>query len=501
MKALVGIAFALLGVGAGAGMSLFGATPVFLAMAALVPLPLIFKDYRRGVALLTLLLPIVSMLPPIRGLNVLNFVTVATLAAFWMRRAYSTVPAVRLPRVLFGCLLVPATWAILIAWPHIPEAARNYPLLDNARAVYDPWTYATTRYVKPVFYYFSYAFLLANAVRDSRRPERFAALLAAATVLPALAVFYTVASYPGSLMDVSRDREFMAPRGMHANEFGMLLALAAGPLLFMASGAHTPAWRRCSLLAFALVSLALLLTFSRGALFAYLVVVAGFMLHRRRIKAVIVSAAVIALVVLAAPESMKERFGTGLRQGAISDANNVDKDDLTAGRVHGWVLLAPEVLESPWLGRGLGSTQWSGAVASGRYKANHPHNIYLEILMDVGLLGFAAIAWLHVLYLRMFKRLAQSPSLHPSLRAYFLGARYALLGMLAMAATTAYFMPNAAQAYLWFSLGLGFGFQPLWRTVAAPWGRVRATAPAVPVAGAARTGHELAQTRPVALKA
>jgi hypothetical protein len=138
----------------------------------------------------------------------------------------------------------------------------------------------TARYAKPLFYYLSYAFLLANAVRDSERPERFASLLGAAIVLPAIAVFYTVATYPGTLLDVSRDREFMAPRGLHANEFGMMLAVACGPLLFMGTAATSSARRWAMRAAFALATAALLLTFSRGGLLAWLVIVLGYLLHR-----------------------------------------------------------------------------------------------------------------------------------------------------------------------------------------------------------------------------
>lgn len=467
MKFALVTIFVVLAAALGMGVSVFGGGLVLLAMAAMVPLPVIFKDYRAGVILLTLLLPVASMLPPIRGLNVLNFVTIATLAAFFMHRAFSKQPMVRLPGILIWCFLVPATWGIVIAWPHIPEGVRNYPSMEDARSIFDPWNYLTGHYIKPLFYYFSYVFLLANAVRASRKPQRFVAVLAASALLPALAVIYTVATYPGSLMDVSRDREFMAPRGMHANEFGMLLAVAAGPLLFMLGGARASGWRWLWVLTFGVVSAALLLTFSRGALFAYLIVVAGYLLHHKRVKTFVVSVSVIALVVLAAPESMKERFGTGLREGALSDASNVEKDDLTAGRVHGWAQLAPEVLENPWLGGGLGSTQWSSAVAQGQYKANHPHNIYLEILMDLGLVGFALMAWLHAQYLRRFRQLARDATLPDGLRAYFEGARYGLMGMLAMAATTAYFMPNGAQAYLWFSLGLAFAYWPQARLAAA----------------------------------
>jgi len=461
---LVAVA-ALLGLCAGA----FGAGIALALLVALLPLIAIVRDYRAGVVLLTLLLPVASMLPQLKGLNPLNFATVATLASLFLRDAFGARRRVALPRALWIGLVLPASWGIAVAWPHIPEAVHNYPSLADARQIYEPLAYAMARYAKPLFYYLSYAFLLANAVRDSARPERFAALLSVAIVLPAIAVFYTVATYPGTLLDVSRDREFMAPRGLHANEFGMMFAAACGPLLFMGTAVSSAAWRWAMRAAFALATAALLLTFSRGGLMAWLIVVLGYLEHYRRLKTFLIGATLAVALLFAAPQSMKERFGTGLHQDAISDVSNVERDDLTAGRVHGWILLAPEVLESPWFGRGLGSTQWSEAVATGRYKANHPHNIYLEILMDLGVVGFAAMAWFYAGRLRRFGRLAREASLSDGLRAFFTGARWTLLGLLAMATTTAYFMPNAAQFPLWFCFGLAFA----WAEPAAASARAR----------------------------
>ena len=453
-------ALLLLAAALGAATSMFDGRLVLLMLAAMAPLPLILRDYRVGVLLLTLVLPISPMLPPVRGLNVLNFLTLATLVSFALRTGFSKERVTWLPGRMWWGFLLPVTVAVLIAWPHIPEGARNYPRLENARYLYDPMVYAVDRYAKPLLYFFSYAFLLANAVRASKRPEWFIVALAASAVLPAMAVLYTVAAYPGSFAQLTQDREFMAPRGMHANEFGMLLALASGPLLFVAGGEGEAWLKRVALAAFALVTLALLLTFSRGGLVAYLIGVCAFLLHHRRLKTIVACGLAVGLFLLAAPDALQERFGAGIRAGALSDASNVRKDELTAGRLHGWILLAPEVLESPWLGGGLGSTQWSGAVAMGRYKANHPHNIYLELLMDLGIIGTLAMVCVVVGHLRRFRQLAREPALGHEMRSFFLGARFALWGALAMAATTAYYMPNAAQAYLWFALGLAFADWP-----------------------------------------
>jgi O-antigen ligase len=452
MAVAVGLA-AMLGLCAGA----FGAGIGLALLAALLLLPVILYDYRAGVVLLTLLLPVAPMLPQLKGLNALNFATIATLASLFLRDAFGTRRRVALPRALWIGLVLPASWGIAVAWPHIPEASHNYPALTDP-GIYEPWAYVAARYAKPLFYYLSYALLLANAVRDSERPQRFASLLGAAIALPAITVFYTVATYPGTLLDVSRNREFMAARGLHANEFGMMLAVACGPLLFMGTAVSSAAWRWTMRFAFALATAALLLTFSRGGLMAWLVIVLGYLLHHRRLKTFLIAAALTAALLFAAPESMKQRFGAGLHPGAMGDVSDVEKDELTAGRVHGWILLAPEVLESPWFGRGLGSTQWSEAVATGRYKANHPHSIYLEILMDLGLIGFAAMAWLHAGHLRRFGRLSRDACVPAELRACFAGARWSLMGLLAMAATTAYYMPNAAQFPLWFCLGLAFAW-------------------------------------------
>jgi O-antigen ligase len=460
VRVLLVLGLALAATGIGLASATQPPTRVLLMLGALLALPLILAEWRIGVVLLALVLPSATMLPPIRGLNPVNVLTVATLGAFALHAMFGRTRVVALPGGLWWGLALPAALALAIAWPHIPEGVRNYPLLADARAIYHPPAYAMDRLVRPLFHWFSFAFLVANAVRASQRPERFIALAAAALVLPALAVFWSVATYPGGLDALLGDREFMAARGMHANEFGMQLALAAAPLLFVAGATRSPRWRALALAGFTLAAVAMLLTLSRGALLALLIAVGGFLWHHRRVKTIVAALTLALLALLAAPQALQERFGTGLRAGALGDTAQVEHDELTAGRVHGWLLLAPQVLDSPLIGRGLGSTQWSDVVAAGHYKANHPHNIYLELLMDLGLIGLAAVAAWHWRIVRQLRLAHEDPTLGDELRGWFLGLRWAFLGALAMAATTAYYMPNAAQAPWWFGLGMLFAF---WR--------------------------------------
>jgi hypothetical protein len=451
-------AMALFALAIGAAPVLIGPKVTLLAFLAMVPVPLILRDYRAGVVLLTLALPVSSMLPQVRGLNLLNFLTLATLGALALHRMAAKQPTVWPPARLMLGYVLPVTVGLLVAWPHLPEAARHYAARPEAAQAYEPAAYALNRYLKPLFYYLSYAFLVANAVRDSRRPERFMAVLAASVLLPAAAVAYTVATYPGTLQDVVQDREFLGARGMHANRFGLLFALACGPLLFVSAMAQG-GLRAATLLAFLAASAGLLLTFSRGALLAWGIVVAAFLLHQRRVRTLAAGAVLAGAALIAAPDALTERFGAGLRADALDDATDVTKDELTAGRVHGWLLLLPEVTRSPFLGRGLGSTQWSQAVATGQYRATHPHNIYLEVLMDLGLVGLAAMAWWLARELGALRRWAVEPGVAPPTQGFFLGARYGLLGLLAMAATTGDYMPySGAHTYAWFTFGVLYAY-------------------------------------------
>lgn len=470
VSALFAVALAL-----AVGTALGAAPPelVLLGLVVLSPLPFILRDYRVGVVLLAVVLPAMSMLPTVRGLNPVNYLVAATWLGFLAGRwrlgpaspGLSRQPVVRLPLPVWWGFVLPVTVGMAVAWPHIGEGLRNYPSLADAQRVFSPPVYLVDRWLKPLVYFLSFAFLLANAVRDSRQPERFVAVLVLSALAPALAVFWSVAEYPGSFAELARDRDFMAARGRHANEFGLSLALLFGPLLFVAAGAGPGRWRVMSLAALALVVPALLLTFSRGGALAALVVLGGFLWHHRRVKTLLLILALGALMAVAAPAALKERLGTGLEGDPLAYTHSASKDTLTAGRIHGWMLLAPEVAESPWIGSGLGSTQWSAAVAAGQYRANHPHNIYLEVLMDLGLLGLAAMVTLHAMYLQRLRRLASHTALSPVMRSFFLGARWALWGGLAMAATTAYYMPNAAQAPWWFCLGLLFAY---WGQAARP---------------------------------
>ncbi|CAN5785674.1 hypothetical protein BH09PSE5_BH09PSE5_41270 [soil metagenome] len=464
---LVG-AFLVLALGFGAMASFVGGLLAVALLLALTPIPFIFVNYRVGVVCLTVALPFAAskLLPQVQGLNIFTYLLLATAASFAFQ-SFKNRNVVGIPGTVLWAYLLPVTIGIIVALPHVSEGARNYGT-EAAIYRYAPMEYFKSAYLKPVAYFMGYAVLLANAIKTSKEPEKFLAALSISAILPAFVVMFKVATYTHGLSSLMSDREFLTPTGYHANEYGLLFSLAVGPLLYSSGRVEHRGYRLLARIGLGIVTLGLILTFSRGAFLSLIIIAAMYLWHRKQIKVAVGIVLVAALMSVGMPDAVKERFGTGLREGSIGDAGNIEKDELTAGRFVGWELLAPEVLRSPIWGRGIGSTAWSDPVAKGQFKPDHPHNMFLEALMDLGFAGFFALAYAFNRFLNRYKHLGRQETLSPLLRDYFWGARASLLGTLVMAFTTGYYMPNSAQTPLWFSLGFLFCY---WS-----YGRVTATA-------------------------
>ena len=425
-------------------------------LVGLIAVALVAKDYRIGVVCLTVLLPWAysTLLPQTYGFNLINFLMLASVASLAVQRGFGASAVVNLPSVVRWCYLLPVAIGVIVAWPHLSQGATNFPsTLPGEPSSYAPANYLKALIVKPLFFVL-FAFLLANAVRDSKNPSRLFIPFAVSSLLPAIAIIFDVV-LTGEV--VSERGTFLAGLGMHSNEYGMQLALAAGPLLFLAAGTASKWVRLMTGAAFAVVSLALLMTGSRGAASAYAVLLAVWLLHRRRFSDLLWALALAIMLAVVTPESIIDRLTLGLDDVGATTTRNED-DPLTKGRVSSWALLAPEILDSPVWGQGTGSTAWNAATNAGRYAAAHPHNLYLEILLDLGVAGFVALMYLYYRYARAFRLLSKAPDVPPIVQDFFRGAFASLLGVATMALTNGHWMPHPEQTFLWFSLGFAFAY-------------------------------------------
>lgn len=459
------LAFALAGTAAYVGLLItrLEVEWVLAVVLGAMALGLVFVDYRIGVICLTIALPWSwsPLLPQKSGFNIINFLVFASLASLVLRRVAGKGKTVWFPHEMWWAYLAPIALAVFVAWPYLPIGEMNFPPRVDilAESSYAPVPFLKTKVIKPLFFVV-YAFILMNAVRDSKKPERFLLALGLSALLPAVAIIVEVLSG----VDVNDRKHFLADLGLQVNEYGTLLAFAAGPLLFIAAGKGPLTVRAAAAVAFAVSTVAMVMTASRGAVLALAVVVAVFLLRRRKLSDMLMAISLAAVMVVIAPDAVIDRLVMGFDDLGSTGVHNSD-DPLTKGRIALWAALAPEFSGSPLWGHGLASTGWNSAVTTGRVHMGHPHNLYLAILLDLGLLGGLAMLYLYYRIARSLHRLSDESLLSATMRDFFAGAFAAYLGFLCASVTGGSYTPHPEQTFLWFSLGLCFAY---WQQALAP---------------------------------
>jgi O-antigen ligase len=427
--------------------------PIIVAATILI-------DYRIAVVLLALMLPFQSspLLPQTQGFNPITYGVIAAIFSLIIRHFYELKSVVVIPRVVILCVVVPLIAGVLLAWPHLDQGMRNFS--EYAwNTNYEPSNFVKLHFIRPLTFLL-FAVLVANAVKDSRTPENFIWVFAVAALLPVIGIFGSVLAGGFSLADLAVKRNFLGMIGLHSNGAGKLIAFAFGPLLwvtFSMSGIK----RSVMGIATCLVLAGVLLTMTRGAYVAVAVVVSIFLWQRRQIWPVMLALGIGAIFLVAGPDEFLERVTRGVDWSTFEEAlagNPTDK--LTAGRLGGYQLLAPEVLKSPLWGSGTGSTAWSSAVAFKAYISNHPHNMYLSAAMDIGLIGLMLTLYFYYAHIRAMRILSAHSSLSPPMRAFFAGSAAGIMGILVYSFTNGVWFPEGEQSYMWLAYGMLYAY---WR--------------------------------------
>ena len=456
------LAIGLLGAAWGMAVAAGGLTSLYLC-ASLIACGFILFDFRIGVVLLILLMPMSgsSTLFPhemfgVVGLNPLNVLLAGTLISCMLHALADNSLRRLLPRPLLWLYIVPILVAGAIGSRHTRQIAPTLLTIYEGLDFPDAASYLRDMVLKPMLMVV-FALLVGAAVAKSARPERFLLpALMSICVVAALVPVY-VAHSGIALTALARDdsREFLSTLGLHANDLGRLYAVAYALALFTWSDAASRRLRLALLVALALTALALILTFSRGAFVALAVVNGLYVLWRFSAKTLFLAALAVVAALLFAPAAISERLASG--HGAGLDA-------ISAGRVNGlWLPLLPEVWRHPVLGNGIGSILWSDAMRSGAghmvLPVTHPHNAYLQGALDMGVTGLLLLCAYFAHVWRGLRALAKDPGVTPALRGFYQGAAAGLAGILVANCTDSSLTPRPEQAFLWLAIGMMYGYQ------------------------------------------
>lgn len=426
--------------------------------ASLLACMFIMLEFRVGVVCLILLMPLsASSLFPhamggITGLNPLNVLLLATLASLMLQRGalkeWSRLPSKQL--LLF--YLAPLMVAGLMGMRHVDEIPASLNL--NGLIAFDSaFGYFRDMVMYPMLIVV-FSLLVAAAVARSRRPRLFLLPMIASIWLMSLVVIGFVFLSGATLAEMSsaEARGFFVPLGIHANDLGRLFAVAYALVLFPLPETRDGGLRLLLAVTAGIIVLALTLTFSRGAFLGFFVVNGIFLITRRNAVAMIIGLLFLIALAVAAPEAVYERLSTGM---------DGDVNALTAGRVDEiWMPLLPELLNSPLWGNGLGAILWSAPQKAGRIlEVTHPHNAYLQVLLDMGLLGAGLIAAFFRHIWRSFREQADNPNLTPVLRGFHRGAMAGLASFLVAGFAGSSLYPCFEQMYIWFAVGVVYGLR------------------------------------------
>lgn len=230
--------------------------------------------------------------------------------------------------------------------------------------------------------------------------SRFTSLLQAYVLGAYVAAGSTIYNYLTGAAIKSDTTRFSAS-GFDPNDLGMLLALAMPMAWYIASHASSPVQRWLNRLYFVVGTFAILLTSSRGALLAAVValfVIPWTLTHVRtglKIAIVVIALGAAVLAVQLVPEKSFERLATTkseIEEGTLNSRLRIWKEGIS--------LIPQRPLQ------GVGPAGWYPAVGM-RIGNVAPHNTYLAIAVEEGLVGL-------FLYLLLFavllKRLLALPT-------------------------------------------------------------------------------------------
>jgi hypothetical protein len=454
IAAAVGVLALALGCGYALALGEMAGLYVALSLACGVA---ILLDFRTGAVLMLLMLPTAAStlfphrLMQITGLNPLNLLFVVTLGAYVVRgRLLAAAPLV--PKPLVWLYLVPIAAAGLLGMGHVGEI----PAFFRETDLYDFHTgtqYLAVIAVKPMVIV-GVALLLGAAAGQSQKPERFIIPIAlSAWLIGLIQLGFVIAEGPSLATLASADeRGFYTPMGIHANNLGRLHLFAFALLLFVWSETKRPRMRLFLLLTLGMLGGALLLTFSRAAIAGAVVVGGLFLMWKFNAKTLSLFLIALMLAALFGAEALYSRLTLGFGEGA---------DAVSAGRIDGiWLPLLPELAKSPLWGNGLNSILWSfPMVNEGMTRAGHPHNAYLEALLDMGIVGFALLMAYYVHVWKGFRALCSRPGLNDELRGLFQGASAALIAFSVTCMVGSSLRPEPESAYLWIAIGLMYGLR------------------------------------------
>jgi O-antigen ligase len=212
------------------------------------------------------------------------------------------------------------------------------------------------------------------------------------------------------------------------------------------------------LIAALIVLYAQALTGGRGGYLAWCTI--GLTLGLLRWRGYLVLAPLLLVGILSIFPAVGERALWGIHPDSPTESDEIDLEEFTAGRTTIWPKVIEKSLQAPLFGHGRLSFQrtglsawWSAPDGLEAEGATHPHNAYLEMLLDSGMIGLLLVLSLYGYTMTVALSLV-SDRRSPVFLAVGGIAVSLILAQLAGSFTGQSFYPREATVGMWCAIGL-----------------------------------------------
>jgi O-antigen ligase len=193
-----------------------------------------------------------------------------------------------------------------------------------------------------------------------------------------------------------RSREILRKEmGFYRTDLSMMMAGATWAFLSVRPLFAAPAIRVSFFVASMLSTLAMALTGGRAGYLTWAVV--GVVIAALRFRKALLLVPLVVLVTAWALPGVMGRLGEGVSSGDNFVEEPIDKNEVSAGRTAVWPYIIESIGEAPWIGYGrqamrrIGLTEKAARLEDVLEAVPHPHNSFLELLLDSGYLGFLPV--------------------------------------------------------------------------------------------------------------
>ncbi|RZV34378.1 MAG: O-antigen ligase domain-containing protein [Chromatiales bacterium] len=238
---------------------------------------------------------------------------------------------------------------------------------------------------------------------------------------------------------------------------------------------------------FLLCTLAMAATGGRAGMLSWIMcaLALGFLKWRK----ILILVPVVAILALAVVPGLRDRVFEGFGEddasaeqmerrasmGAIDESGR-DRYAITSGRVVVWPMVIEQANKSPAVGFGREAMQRTGIVARLRDELNitsfgHPHNAYLQLYIDTGLVGIVFVGWFFWLLVRRSLKAFADPPDKTTFMVATMSLSFLIINLTAALGSQSFY-PKQGATLFWIVIGLSLSQlmrrQPVPATPATP---------------------------------